>query len=202
MKRLQLVCLLALAPAATWANIIPTGTTITGAGPYTWAYDFQLSSDQNAEHGLQPGENPVSHTTITFGSFLTIFDFGGYVVGSCTGPAGWTCTAQNVGFTPDDVTPVDKSWITNLTWTYTSGPTILGQPDGKDLGIFTAKSIYGEPTLVSYAARAVKNTGFSSGTIADNVGNTQGPIPEPASLALAGVALVLLGLSQRGKAAQ
>ena len=46
MKRLSALCLLALAPAVTFANIIPTGRAPQGLGPFTWVYDFQLSSDQ------------------------------------------------------------------------------------------------------------------------------------------------------------
>lgn len=195
MTKLPLLCLLALAPVVSWANIIPTGTTISGVGPYTWTYDLQLSSDQDAHSGSPPTASVVPHTNLNVGSFLTLFDFAGYVAGSCSGPAGWVCTAQNLGFTPDDVSPVDNPGIPNLTWVYTTGPLLTGQPGGLDLGLFSARSIFGTPTLVSYASRGVKNNGFSIGSIADNVGNTRGPmsnVPEPGSLALAGLALALM----------
>lgn len=183
--------------AAAMANIIPTSTSITGAGPFIWTYDLQLSSDQNVNSGLAPTSNPVPHTNSAFAGFTTIYDFAGYINGSCGGPAGWSCTAQNVGFTPDDVLPTDNPNIVNITWAYTSGPTLLGQPSGIDLGLFSAKSIFNNPTQVSYASRGIANGGPQLGTITDNVGNTQGPagaaVPEPSSvLSIGSLGLMLL----------
>ncbi len=188
-KKISLFCLLPLALSTfSMANIIPTSTTITGTGPFTWTYNLQLAKDQNVNSGFAPTLNPAPHTNLTFAGFFTIYDFAGYVSGSCAGPAGWTCTAQNLGYTPDDVVPTDNPNVFNITWAYTTGPTILGQPSGVGLGNFSAQSIYGIPTLVSYTARGIANTGPQVGTIADNVGNTQGPTPtpEPATLALLG----------------
>ena len=189
------------------ANIIPTGTTISGTGPFTWTYAFQLSQDQNADSGLPPAANPVPHNNVAFGSFLTIFDFAGYVTGTCSGPVGWTCMAQNTGFTPDDVSPFDNPGVVNLTWTYTSGPTLLGQPGGLALGLFSAVSTSNFPILVSYAARGVANAGSAVGTIADNVGQTQGPlslgqdevVPEPITLLSIGIGLAAICVVRRAK---
>ena len=88
--------------------------------------------------------------------------------------------------------PTDNPNIVNITWAYTSGPTLLGQPSGIDLGLFWAQSIYQNATLVSYSSRGIANSGPQEGTIADNVGNTQGPtpIPEPATLVLVGSGLI------------
>ena len=64
MKKLSAVCLLALAPAMTMANIIPTGTTITGAaGDYGWTYNLTLSADQDLVAGPAPTVNPASCRT-------------------------------------------------------------------------------------------------------------------------------------------
>jgi hypothetical protein len=197
MKRLLAACALSLLPSVSaWANIIPTNISVTGTGTYTytWTYDLQLSADQNAPSGSAPGSNPVSRSDLLTGAFLTLYDFAGYVDGSCAGPAGWTCTSQMVGYTPDDVLPTDNPGVRNITWTYTSGPTLLGQPHGLDLGLFTALSDYYRPTMVSYAARGMMNRGPAEGTWADNVGLATAPtsVPEPSSMALVGLGLFAL----------
>jgi hypothetical protein len=195
MKKRYAICLLALAPAMAGANIIPTGTSVDGSGPFTWNYNLQLSQDQNVNPGLPPTDVLVPHEDLNIGSLLTLFDFAGYVDGSCDGPTGWTCTAQLLGFTPDDVLPTDRADLMNITWVYTTGAPILGQPSGVDLGNFSAQSLFNTEGVVSYAARGVKNIGASEGSIADNVGSTRGPVsnvPEPGSLGLAGLGLLLL----------
>ena len=160
------------------------------------SYNLQLSIDQNINSGTAPSTAVVPHDNTSMAGFLTLYDFAGYVDGTCAGPAGWGSTARDVGFTPDDVMPVDNHSIVNLTWARTSGPTLLGQPDGIDLGMFSAQSIYNTITMVSYTSRGIKNIGSREGTISDNVGNVQGPIGpsvlEPVNFALAGLALALL----------
>ncbi len=197
MKRLLLITgtVLALGISAQ-ANIIPTSTGFTGSGPdYTWTYDMKLSGDQNVNSGFAPPAGSVAHTNLTFAGFVTIYDFAGYVAGSCAGPVGWTCTVQTLGSTPDDVIPVDNPNVVNLTWAYTSGPTLLGEPSGMDLGTFSAESIFNLAAQDSYASRGIKNSGPSIGTIADNVGNTEAPfsgVPEPSSIVMMSGGLGLL----------
>ena len=54
-----------------------------------------------------------------------------------------------MGFTPDDVVPMDDADIVNLTWACVSGPSIPGNPNGANLGDFTAQSIHNTITQVS-----------------------------------------------------
>ena len=114
-RKRSLALLLAVTPALAWGNIIPTGTTITGTGPYVWTYELQLARDGNVNSGPAPTLNPVAHEDTSIPGFLTIYDFAGYIDGTCTGPSGWTCMVQDVGFTPDDVLPTDLPGIPNLT---------------------------------------------------------------------------------------
>jgi hypothetical protein len=187
MKRISLLCVLALTlSTVAMANIIPTtpGPTPSGSN-FLWAYNFTVSTDQNVNSGPVPSVNPVDPLNLIPGGFVTIYDFQGYVVGSCAGPAGWTCVAQNIGFTPSDTLPPDSASIVNLTWVYTSGTPVLGPTI---VNGFSAVSIYGLEQQVSFTSRGWRNQGIQIGTVTDNVGKTTGPapIPEPATLALLG----------------
>ena len=205
MKRISALCLLALAPAIGMASIIPTSTavTATGTGTFKWSYGLSLASDQNVNGGFLPITTTiVPRENAGRGGFLTLYDFEGYVAGSCTSPAGWTCSVQRLGYTPNDVVPIDKPLFDNplfdnITWAYTTGAAVLSQPTGVELGLFSAVSMYDQSKRVSFAARGVKSKGVSAGPIADSVGTTLAPmapgdVPEPGSLALAGLGLLLM----------
>ena len=201
-KRFYTAALLSLALAGvSWANIIPTGARVTGAGIFTWNYTLTLSADQNALSGPAPTTNPVGAANTT-GAFFTLYDFAGYIAGSCAGPSGWTCTNQALGFTPFDVAPLDSAAFTNITWTYTTGPTIVGGNGagaGTELGNFSAQTNLNISKAIAYTARGVKNNGPAAGTTADNIGTTTGPsgIPEQISISLIGIGLVGIGIARK-----
>ena len=187
MKRLSMFCLLALTlSTVAMANIIPTNTSVTPLGTnFTWNYNFVVATDQNVNSGTVASSFSVLPTDPLPGGFVTVYDFNGYVAGSCAGPAGWTCLVQNTGFTPSDTLPKDSASVVNLTWFYTLGSPILG---GATVNGFSAVSNYGLPEQVGFTSRGWRNQGQQSGTVTDNIGLTTGPVPtpEPATLALLG----------------
>jgi hypothetical protein len=122
------------------------------------------------------------------------------------------CTAQGVD---------DDADVMDLRWAYTRGPVLGGLASGRGLGSFSAQSTYGTIGELGYATRAVTNNSGRDGSISDGEGRTFGPVvadggitsdttdfgqalavndvPEPGSLALAGLGVVMAGLARRGK---
>ncbi|MBK6469181.1 MAG: hypothetical protein IPF94_00235 [Betaproteobacteria bacterium] len=60
-------------------------------------------------------------------------------------------------------------------WAYTSGYTLTGDPNGQDLGNFSALSIYTTFTTVSFSSRGTPNDGKKNNTVIANVGLTRAP---------------------------
>ena len=104
---------------AAQASLIPTlGSISPGSSGFIWSYNIALAADQNATGGPSQSDNPVLPSA-TVGDFLTVYDFRGFVSGSCFAPTGWACQTQGLGFTPNTQTPADNPSLTNLSFTRT-----------------------------------------------------------------------------------
>lgn len=167
-------------PQRAPAGLLPSSVTVTPqADQFRWTYAIVLPTDSQLQNG----------------NYFTIYDFGGYVPGAESAPDGWTFSAQLIGNTPAGVVPTDNPSLWNLTWTYT-GPNVEAGQIG--LGNFWAISDWELPTDSYFTARTNRT---SDGRIDTNITTTTVPVPsagpvvpEPATLALAGLGLPLVGL--------
>ena len=192
MKKLSVVAIIALLGVASLrADIIPSfGGTSAGSGTSTvWNYSINITSDQ----------------VVTAGDFFTIYDFGPFILGSNTQPAGWTFSSSLSASAPPNTNPPNNPSLADLTWTYTGSATI---PTGTNLSGFSvtqATSIFqsAPPTRLGFfGAQATRGTGPLTGTKISNVGNVPVPVavPEPTTLsllALAGAGSLLRKIRRR-----
>jgi len=174
------------------AGLVPSSVTVTpDAGNFRWTYAVVLPTDMKLQSG----------------SYFTVYDFGGLVAGSISAPDGWAVSTGNAGPVPTGLHPSDDPNQINLTFTY-NGPTI---PTGQlGLGNFWADSTLSTSVQTEFTAQ---NPQASTGNLDRNLvetispgtpgstgggdtgggGGTVSGVPEPTTLALAGLGLPALG---------
>jgi hypothetical protein len=188
---------IAMSTGSARAGLLPVSVTVQPeAGNFRWTYAVVLPTDMKLQAG----------------SYFTIYDFAGYQAGSgavsSAGPDAsfsqyWSVSATKMGPTPDRLNPQDDPNIDNLTFKY-NGPTLpMGAPGSLGLGNFVAVSSYSSTANSFFTAT---NPRAADGQIDANITSTivpvgsQGPpaigTPEPATLALAGLGLPLVGLAR------
>jgi len=170
------------------AGIIPASVTVTpDGGNFRWTYAAVLPTN----------------LLLQSGNYFTIYDVGGLVPGTISAPSGWAATTGIGVAVPPGLNPHDPGTAPDITFKYT-GPTVTGQVG---LGNFMFDSTIGKGSTLTWTASNVN----ASSLVPDyNITQTTGPaapvshggnpppgVPEPTTLALAGLGLPIIGAFRR-----
>jgi hypothetical protein len=177
------VAVVAVAGGSAQAGIIPVSVAVTPeAGNFRWTYAVVLPSDMQLQAG----------------NYFTIYDFGGLKADTIVAPDGWSANVVKSTTPPVGLKPLDNPAVDDVTFTY-NGATI---PSGQiGLGNFAISSTVGSSVVTQFTAQNIQ---FSTGNIDRNIVDTIAPappgtpppvsgVPEPTTLALAGLGLPLIG---------
>lgn len=187
---------LALMGGRSKAAIILQLDSVTPVGS-TFKYDYSAY--------LQPDQKINDNGVGLRNAFVTLFDFSGLVSASVTNVNGtWSLSTPLLGKQAFFQNAPDSGSIPNLLVEANTGTVITPPNPGPAVKLFTLSAISTQPTggLLFQSGQALKNRpGFIP---AGNTTLVEGPtvIPEPGSLALAGLVMVF-GASmvrRRGKA--
>ncbi len=207
----RLICLSLFAGSA-WASLIPSLSTVTPVGSnFLYTYNASLSSDESLNppptFGVTcPAPGPAVQCN-PGGTFLTIYDFAGFIPGTQGAPANWTLVTNNLGTTPSTISSaaVDNPSVVNLTFYYTGAPvqgagqmfqfyaqSTLGtqNPNGNFSSQLTKSDLVNNPSTNGLTDQIVGPVSVPGSPVTSNT-------PEPASMFMMGGGLLGLGFMIR-----
>jgi hypothetical protein len=201
-----------MASALANAALIPTliSGPIAASGNFAYNYQVDLLPDESLNPtGTMGVTCPTPGTSLVqcspTGTFVTIYDIQGFV-GASVSLAGWGVTHQLTGTTPSTLIPtmLDDPTLTNVTFFYTGSEVDAFGSEISMTGFQIVSSINGD-VKGNFSFQATIDTGRQSGDTDQGdgavpvPGNATSPAtsPEPASMALWGGGLILLGFGRR-----
>jgi len=193
----SIVLFTALTASAALIPSLDSGPLQVAMGAYAYNYSVEITAGEQlnpvATNGVScPGNNGALVQCNPTGTFFTIYDFEGFI--AVTGlPVGWSAVESLLGTTPSSVNSevVDNPSVINVTFFYT-GPIVKG--DDTIAGFQITSGLNALSHNGSFSSQSTNVSQAVNGTTDQLVGSIAVPslavlIPEPASLALAGIGL-------------